>query len=132
MQHTTAMKACRQRAQRRGKPTSKPTRSQAWLAEKLICTAPVKLAGVLEGRSRPHLPPGVAATSVFKKGPAALALLCILRCDTQCSVMWLENPQCFTVPLWWLKKEGRTHQWTNRDTETKNISTMNRNHSSCN
>lgn len=125
------MEAYRKQEQQRGKPNTKPTHSQAWLAEKLICTAPVKLAGVVEGRSRPQLPPGVAATSVFKKGTAALALLCLLSCETKCSVIWLESPRRFTVPLWWLKKEGRNHQWTNHDTETKNILTVNRNYSSC-
>lgn len=32
--------------------------------------------------------------------------------------MWLENHGHFTVPLWWLKKEGHTRQWTDHGTET--------------
>lgn len=42
---------------------------------------------------------------------------CILHCQSKYSDMWLENHGHFTVPLWWLKKEGHTHQWTDHGTE---------------
>lgn len=55
------------------------------------------------------------------KDPAASALLCILQCQIKHSVIWLKHPWHFTVPLWWLKKEGHTHQWTDHGTETKAV-----------
>lgn len=92
----------------KGKTCHKPAPRPAW--RELICTAPGKLAQVLEGRSRP--------SNLLKTKDLRQQLRCVLHCQTKHSIMGLEKHWHFTVPLWWLKKEGRIHQWTDHGTET--------------
>lgn len=40
--------------------------------------------------------------------------------DFQPSLPFLDDVSVVSLPLWWLRKEGRTLLWTNRDTEGQN------------
>jgi len=92
----------------KGKTCHKPAPRPAW--QQRTPTAPGKLAEVLDGRPR--------SSNLLKTTDRQQQPRCILRCQTKRSVMGLENRWHFTVPLWWLKREGHTHQWTDHGTET--------------
>ena len=95
-------------ASAKGKTCHKPAPRPAW--QELICTAPGAAGGGAGGRCRPSNP--------LKSKDLQQQPCCILHRQTKHSVMGLENCWHFTVPLWWLKKEGHTHQWTDHGTET--------------